>query len=407
MFEKDLCTALESCLKQGVKRYGGMSGDFFVFSIPHVEKIVSLLKTNPMVVETFDNKAANCGNVRYPINLKSTANNLLLECLEKPIDIVVKNLLNFLASDCSTGVAILAISGIEVGKEIELTSDISIVPFTSLPKSRMTESLDPPYLKLDYHLNRGDLPLHANMATQTIDFGYLAPKAAIIKRVELRPKVYESLDSEHVYIDTSDLKELFDLLTLVKGISSVILGDWFEIDKSVPFFKTHSMSYSIKLPDVFSPNSVLIEELDIESFKLVINSYFDLKYKVRKQLKIPLNRLNISRRKKNNIDRVIDLGIAYESLFLSDNPNKISLTLRKRVSSFFVKTDCGINMFEFMRTFYSCRSDAAHTGEVQNNYSIKGADAVISVESLLDIADTVISKSIIKIIQERKGVSWW
>ncbi|EII3613630.1 hypothetical protein LG579_004605 [Vibrio parahaemolyticus] len=64
-------------------------------------------------------------------------------------------------------------------------------------------------------------------------------------------------------------------------------------------------------------------------------------------------------------------------------------------------------MFEFMRTFYSCRSDAAHTGEVQNNYSIKGADTVISVESLLDIADTVISKSIIKIIQERKGVSWW
>ena len=245
------------------------------------------------------------------------------------------------------------------------------------------------------------------MSTRSINFGYLAPQAALIKRVELRPKVYDSLDSPHVYVDTSDLKQLFELFTLVKGTNSVILADWFEIDKSVPFFKTHSMSYSIKLPDVFSPNTITIEDNDLIEFKYLIDKYFYMNLEYRKLLRIPLMRLNISRRKSNNIDKAIDLGIAFESLFLSDNPEKISLTLRKRVSSLFRKTDCGIDMFEFMRAFYSCRSDAAHTGDVESHYSIPKSTLVLSVENLLEVADHIITNAIIKTIKEGKVMIWW
>ncbi len=364
-----------------------------------IQQLVECLKSNCEVKNTFDNKIANAGNLRYPTGLKSTAIWLVNQSLNCETKLVVENFFDYVHSEYSIGFEVLALSGIDVNESIELTDDLSLIPFSSLTPSFMTEALDPNFLKMKHHLERGHFP-------QRINFGYRAPKAALTYKVKVVPKTYSSFDAPHNYIDTSIVLDVCRLLTLIDKSTPVILGEWFELDESVPFKEGMGKSYSLPIPEVFSPRDIKLGVVHQKTINELINSYFCIPIKYRKLLKLPLERLNISRRRKNSVDRAIDLGIAYESLFLTDNPESISLTLRKRVSNHLPKSQYDFNIFETIRKFYNCRSDAAHNGEVKDVYQIKNYKE-FKTDELLSISDTLMVDSIVKILKTKNMPKWW
>ena len=80
-----------------------------------------------------------------------------------------------------------------------------------------------------------------------------------------------------------------------------------------------------------------------------------------------MNRLNLSLRRKFPVDAAIDLGIALETLYVSDLPRDatIGFTLRVRASRYLStgKTERK-QVFRALRQLYKLRSRAAHTGEI-------------------------------------------
>lgn len=118
-------------------------------------------------------------------------------------------------------------------------------------------------------------------------------------------------------------------------------------------------------------------------------------------LRIPFQRLNQARRRRNLADKAIDQGVAFEALFLNDKSHKdnISFTFRLRASLFL-----GGNIQErrdllnFFTAFYSCRSEAAHTGKLGSviKVPLRGR---ISAADILTESDTLCERTIIKIIE--------
>lgn len=409
VFVKELIEKIDATKNAGYKEMSGRLINKLIqstldryreYSKDKIKQVVECLRSNEEVRKVFDNKFANAGNVRYPVGLKSTAIWLVNQSYKKDTSLVVQKFMEYVESGCSKGLAILALSGIEVDEQIIINEKFSIVPFSDLIESSVTEALDPPFLKLENHLKRGYLP-------QRVNFGYRQPKTALLYNVEITPQTYNSFDEVDNYLDTSIIYEVYRLLTLVDNSTPVILGDWFELDDSVPFREGMGKSYSLPIPDVFSPKDIKLTNNHQKIISNLITDYFNLTDKYRKLLKLPIERLNVSRRRKNNMDRAIDLGIAYESLFLTDNPrDEMSFTLRKRVSTHLSKANYESDVFETIRSLYQCRSDSVHTGEVHEKYNIKNFGK-IETDKLLSLSDKMITDSIKKIIKEKTNISWW
>jgi len=130
------------------------------------------------------------------------------------------------------------------------------------------------------------------------------------------------------------------------------------------------------------------------------------------KLQIPIDRWIKSKAEWNPVDKIIDLGIAFEALYLSDISEPTELSYRLRLHAAWhlkkKKEDRKALMKEFTE-IYKWRSSAVHKGKLPEKKISKNKKRPYTqeeVEEFIERAHDLCRESIIKIIEAGKFPDW-
>jgi len=138
-------------------------------------------------------------------------------------------------------------------------------------------------------------------------------------------------------------------------------------------------------------------------YKILVN----LDSSVEEKLKIPIDRWIKSKAEKNSVDKMIDLGIAFESIYLSDIDAKTELSFRL---SLYASWYLGENaehrslLIEEFKAIYNYRSKAVHSGKLGKTVKVAGKS--IPILTFIKTSQDLCRKSIIKILEEGEFPDW-
>ena len=150
-----------------------------------------------------------------------------------------------------------------------------------------------------------------------------------------------------------------------------------------------------------------ILETQIPKIKCCYEALVNLDSDVREKLQIAIDRWIKSKAEDNLVDKMIDVGIAFESLFLpSDSVDQLAFQFRLRASWHLGKdkADREKLMDEF-KAIYNLRSKAVHNGELPPRIKIRKGKSVPTSE-LIPRAQDLCRDSIKKILEGRKYPDW-
>lgn len=364
-----------------------------------LDELVAYLKSIPSVVEIFDHKSMNTGNGASSVTIESLARWLTISALDNSASFSASQLEIFLSRDDTPATAILAVSGIEVIDPIWISTDIQIVPFDSLPATHPRDALYPPFLKHEFLLKHGFMPFDING-------GYSPPKSALLKDTSIFPQTYSK--GELATIDITDLYEVCEFLTLLSDATPVPVGSWVELKDNVPCKELLGSSWNYPIPDVLSTKETALDAVRWKELAPVFRSFSGMTQANRDLLRVPIQRINQARRRKKPADKAIDQGIAFEALFLSDRAHKeeLSFTLRLRASLLLGNTlEERQSLIALFAAFYNCRSQAVHTGYLDEVIKISGRGKCNTSE-LLQETDALCICAIVKIIENGGAPDW-
>ena len=156
-----------------------------------------------------------------------------------------------------------------------------------------------------------------------------------------------------------------------------------------------------------SESSVEVGESQIEEAKRIYDEFAKFNEKDKKKLRIVIDRWIKSKTSQEDIDSMIDLGIALESLYVPDSSGEITFKLGVR-AAWHLKDDLA-NRKALKKTFgeiYSWRSTAVHTGELPKK--TKNTDFTPEeIEDFIKTAQDHCRDSILKILKKGKFPANW
>jgi hypothetical protein len=267
-----------------------------------------------------------------------------------------------------------AIAGLRLKKPCDFENGIKLIPWDSFPDSSQKK-----FISKEFFLR----PSHF-------------PGAALIKEKQVR-RLHISQNDKHNYFDTNLFTDLHDPLlciTLVGPVSPYSIAKWLQPPNWAP----------IRLP---AYNLPFIEGRTFpqkwpskgcnEAQKLH-KAFISLSNKKKSALRLPIERLNVAMRRVSNVDAAIDLGIALESIFLSDlqdDRGELTFRLKLRASRFLGGSLTERKkLFKIFGDLYSIRSRAVHTGKLPEKLD------KMPVKDLLDKGFRLTANAITQIILE-------
>lgn len=387
--------------------FGGIgnsiSSDFSYYhsiSRENLNDLIDYLFSLDSVVQVFDNMMFNTGNGASMVTIESLARWLVGRAKLVGIEQVIIDLDSFLQAKNTPCRQVLAISGVSLDSEVIISEKMKLVPFQELPESYAKKALYPTFMKPQFLLKLGFASQHIN--------GYRPPEAAVVLSSEIFPKSYPNTDRGFYNQDFQPLYEFCEFLTLIKSTTPVPVGAWCDLEESIPCKQLLGGGWSSPVVDVLSRNVSKITQAEWDGYKERYLKFAKLPQDVRDSLRVPIERVNQARRRKNLADKAIDLGVACEALLLNDEANKeqISFTLRLRAalllgSSFEERQ----KLLNFFSSFYSCRSQAAHTGKLDKKIKVSFRGKV-EANQILAEGDEYCIRAINKIIDSGKFPDW-
>lgn len=150
-----------------------------------------------------------------------------------------------------------------------------------------------------------------------------------------------------------------------------------------------------------------VGETQIDEARCLYDILFNPDSNVGADLRIPIDRWVRSKTNKDLVDKMIDIGIAFESIYLSSINSKTELSFRLRLHASWHlgkdKEDRKKLMKEF-RAIYDCRSDAVHKGKLDEEVKIAGESVPIS--EFIERAQDLCRQSILKILEAGEFPEW-
>ena len=163
------------------------------------------------------------------------------------------------------------------------------------------------------------------------------------------------------------------------------------------------------IPGLFG-KSTEVGESDIEKAKCLYRA-LDKKSDIKEKLHIPIDRWIRSKETTTySVDQIIDLGIAFEVLYLSRITDNRELSFRLRLHAAWHLGKDKEHRKELLKKFgqiYECRSKAVHSGTFDRLPKF-GAER-IPISDFIEKAQDLCRESIIKIIEDEEfpdGVYW-
>ena len=182
------------------------------------------------------------------------------------------------------------------------------------------------------------------------------------------------------------------------------------MDKLFNINSTYYFSSSLE-SGPFGDDPIKVSEDQINKakclYEVLVDSTSNTPTNIAEKLQIPINRWIESKIHKDPVDKMIDLGTAFESLFLPrDSVDQLAFQFRLRASWHLGKnkTDREKLMDEF-KAIYTLRSQAVHNGELPPRIKIRKGESVPTSE-FIPRAQNLCLKSIKKILEDRKIPKW-
>ena len=293
---------------------------------------------------------------------------------------------------------IASLEGIVVEKEIQVYGGVRLVPF-SRPTTFELEHYFP-----DFSIPGADLGRNMGKTLLIIDRPMLSifhnPSEETFDEVGVNGLPFQ-VDTHDIKFPNSDEVDSFRkffcrALSLACNSPVQIARDWWFLAEDEIFrpFSGGGMGYS---PRLFG-NSVKAGQSEIEEAKCLHENLANLNSKSQKKLQIAIDRWIKSKTYQIPEDKIIDLVIALEALYLPDaGESTFKLAVR---ASWHLEEGRGkrAELFEVFKELYKCRSRVVHGGELKENVTI--AEETIPISKFITRAQDLCRESIKKIMKQ-------
>jgi len=154
-------------------------------------------------------------------------------------------------------------------------------------------------------------------------------------------------------------------------------------------------------------NSIEAGKAQIDEAIRLYGILFKSDSKVGEKLRIPIDRWVRSKTDKDPVDKIIDLGIAFESIYLADIGETTELSFRLRLRAAWHLGKDKESRKELLKKFgqiYTCRSKAVHNGQLDETVRFGGER--IPILEFIERAQDLCRQSIIKIMEDGQFPNW-
>ena len=314
------------------------------------------------------------------------------------------------------------VDGIKIETAIQIFEGVRLIPLPSLNATKTTDEV------LQY---LPGFPSRASFDQEDSFFGKTLliidqPGFSIFHKppeqlFEPRSKVSDlpfQVDEHDVKFQNSKeinafIKSFFQALSLVCNSSMYIyhLGWFLGVDKSL-----QGQGGTIRTRDPFWDrrpfvNSTKVEQTEIDKAKYYYEILSSPNSSISEKLQIPIGRWKKSKASANSVDKIIDLGIALESLYLSGTESKNEIRFRFSLHAAWHLGENKEHREGLMKKFkaiYDWRSAVVHTGKLPEKGKGKKKKSYTQSEVSEFIRNTqdLCRDSIIKILEEGKYPDW-
>lgn len=353
--------------------------------------------------EAFNDKMLNQGRGASRVELKTALKWLLYTTSTSGEDAALSALARYAQLEHVPVEEFLAIAGVEVNKSVELAGGMRLIPFSEVPPSFVTDALDPALLKSEFLASFGISP------AAFIFSRHVPPKAALVKPAQVKPKFWEAVSDQFSFLPESpDIYEACECITLVSSASPLSITSCVMPEQWVPCTGFVGIGLSHPPDEVIGKTVVKLTDPQLIDLQALYGRFRTLDQKVRNSLRVPIQRLNQARRRSSLADKAIDLGVAFEALYLNDRSHKeqISFTFRLRAAWHLgVDPDNRKALIKAFNKIYECRSIAVHTGSLSKE-EITMNGKKVNTKDFLDYADALCVCAIRKVIDESGYPVW-
>ena len=294
------------------------------------------------------------------------------------------------------------LEGIRLESEIQVFEGVRLVP---LPAS--TADL-PRYLP--------SLISHASRLSES----FFCSKTLIIIDYFVSPIFYQPLrkatmqeyfkQKNHAFrVNVADVSENFcQVLSLACNSAVQIALEW-RFLSAEELFNLNGLGvggsnyrYNVNLSGSFTR----VGESKIKEAKHLYQIWVNLDSNIGEKLQIPINRWIKSKASGNFVDKVIDLGIAFEALYVPDSGRgEIRFKLAVRAAWHLGKDKDDRNkLLTKFKQIYDYRSNAVHSGKLDEKVKFGGER--IPISEFIEKAQDLCRKSIMKILEDRQYPDW-
>jgi hypothetical protein len=262
-------------------------------------------------------------------------------------------------STISTFVAreVIVLDGIRVSNSLELARGVRLEPLASLQPTFFRDQFieSPPWQ-----------PSSERRAALVRTFDH----PVLLRRADDR--IPDNILAIAQHQTLSDIARLF---TLFKEAAPVRIARWWEHDLAIPSRSpTTGAGVTAGFEASFHPFEINGDAA--QKLREWISRAQACPDQLRSVLRIVLDRLNAAKRRRNVVDRSIELGVAAEALFLrysGEDQSELSFRLATRAAWLLGSSRAEREqVFDCFRALYDARSKAVHNGELPSK--VKGLD---------------------------------
>lgn len=196
--------------------------------------------------------------------------------------------------------------------------------------------------------------------------GFHLPQAALVDRLRLQVDPAQLHIKQDEPIDYTEFHDALLCTGLVGPTAPYVLAYWLSPPEWAPIIGRGYSRPHVEGPGG-TPGHLPAESCD--EARRIYSAFSDLPQARKTRLRLPMQHINRAMRRSSFVDCAIDLGIALESLFLSDiTPDRGEFTFRLKVrGARFLGSDYEDRdrLFKLLGDLYTARSQAVHTGRVE------------------------------------------
>lgn len=340
-------------------------------------------------------RSGNGATAFYPIFIGTSLLRLALEY--QSAEAAIEWVLKVLETNAATGNFIHAIWGVPVEKPIQLAVGVKIVPLKDVQDSKQKE--------ISMH--------NFNNGTVASILDYIPPQSALVLETLIDPYIYDpekckSLDNLEFQKIHDLMNEIIAVLTVVGPRISMSSAYWFTFDD--PDLERASLSGSRGgplheiLPSFSIGEFPILDERDAPK---IVQAYLSLDEVTRAPVRVALQRLNQSQRRRSVGDSAVEIATAFEAL-LGDNANN---EMMHKITVRSVRLIGGTNDVRqknaaLIKKSYDVRSKLVHTGQVNASEKVTVCGQKLTIDEIMKQV-TIICVQVIRIIILRGSIPDW